>query len=156
MRPAQLVYILFYSVMYSTMLRAAEDWQPFTTHFFALDDKAERRAGGRRRALAVFTLNFCPFAYFAGTVYLLGEVPQGTGWRSLLVYFSVPWMALAVPGFLMVYRGLAVWGREFFYGTTWRKFQRRVVPHEAPRAYLLPGLFYLVLGAGVLCGLLLQ
>lgn len=155
MRPAQMVYILFFSVMYSTMLRAAEDWRPFPTHFFALPEPGERHAAGRRLALAIATLNLGPFAYFAGTLYTLGYLSEGTGWLRALHFFAMPWMALAVPGFFMLFRGFAVWGGAYFYGDAWERVRRQVVPHASPWSHLVPGFAYIVAGAIVLGGLML-
>ena len=38
-RSVQLVYILFYSVMYGAAMRSAQTWHAFPTHYFRLPDR---------------------------------------------------------------------------------------------------------------------
>ena len=135
-RAAQLVYILFFSVLYGAVMRGARPWRPFATHFFLIEDPVERRAAARRLAVGFLLLNVGPFGYFAVTLYLLGRIHGGGGWLMLLDYFCVPWIALAVVGFYHLFLAVNAWGKTAIYGAQFHEIAARHLPHSSPVAYL--------------------
>jgi hypothetical protein len=149
-RSVQLVYILFFSVMYGAAIRSSQTWHAFPTHYFRLPNRDLRAQEGRRFWVAVLLLNVLPFLYFAVTVYLFGTIHQDAGWLMVADYFSAPVVAMAVPGFSRIYQGAIVWGRERRWPAAWERIEREHAPFADARAYVIPGLIYLAVSATAL------
>ena len=145
-RPAEIEFILFFSIMFAATLRVASPWDPFPSHFFLIKDPQERRVTRLRLATALITLNLLPFSFFAVSLYLLEHAfEQGRG-LPLVHYFVVPWVAMAVPGFLQIFKGLIVLGGAKRFGEAYLAKVAPLIPHPSPKAFLLPGASYILLG----------
>ena len=145
-RPAEIEFILFFSIMFAATLRVASPWDPFPSHFFLIEDPAERRVTRLRLTTALITLNLLPFSFFAVSLYLLEHAFEPGRGLPLVHYFVVPWVAMAVPGFLQVFKGLIVLGGTKHFGKAYIAKVAPFIPHPSPKAFLLPGVSYILLG----------